>query len=622
MNVRPFMDIEARMLRLRAAVLVPLLALSIAVPAAAPDRSWARVVSPNFVVYSDAGEATAAEIAGRLEAFRRLLETAAPRGATSNPDPLVVLAFSNDAAMTPFKPLYGGRPANKSGFHLSAAGRDLVMLDVAAGRGDLRVVMHEYTHRVLSLRRGPVPLWLNEGLAELYSTATETPEGFEIGAPIESHLELLRERPALAIEDLVAVTPESAEYNERSLQSGFYAHAWGLAHYLTFGQGAPERLEAFLKRLAAGEPQLEALAAAWGGLDVLAREVRSHVLRPGLPRRVIPLAAPPASPVASGAAPRAEVEAYLGLALVLQRRREEAKSCLERAIALDPSAALPYEALGLDALLADEPTRARGMFREAIARDSRSYRAHYYFALVALEIDDETSEAAVRDALARAVELQPMFDEPYALLSRLARREGDFDKALRWAERGLAIAPEDGAGRLALAFAQIAKRRYAEGEASLRHVLASVDDFNTRESARVALRSLERYLAAARTAPGGARVDVPLGVFEELPPWLHLAAAGVRGRLESLECTDTTMTARVRVGGRRFSYSTSEAAGVYILTLKHAGTEVIDCNRPIDREAIVEFEPDIRDPSTGTLRAVIFLTPKIERIILRPAQKP
>jgi hypothetical protein len=309
----------------------------------------------------------------------------------------------------------------------------------------------------------------------------------------------------------------------------------------------------------------------------------------------------------------------------MQRRGKEAAARLERSMALAPASSLPYEALGLNALLDDDYGRATAMFAEALKRDARSYRSHFYFAHAAMQLDEEAADASIRAALARAAELNPAFPDPYPLLSRLARREGNYDVAVSWAERGLALSPNDGAVRLALAHAQVAKRRFSEGEVNLRHVAATEENFALRSAARVALRSLESYLTAVKSSAGhargadpAARLDVPLGVLEEIPEWLHLAPAGVRGRLERLDCAGTSMIARVRVAGRRFTYSTNDAPKVTILTLKHPGVELIDCDKPIDRDAIVEFEPDPIDPTVGRLKAIVFLTPKPYTIVMTP----
>ena len=76
-------------------------------------------------------------------------------------------------------------------------------------------------------------MWLNEGLAEYYSTYALAANGkrADIGRPIPRHVALLRER-FLPITQLIGVERSSELYNEGDRQSIFYAEAWALTHYL------------------------------------------------------------------------------------------------------------------------------------------------------------------------------------------------------------------------------------------------------------------------------------------------------------------------------------------------------------------------------------------------------
>ena len=60
----------------------------------------------------------------------------------------------------------------------------------------------------------PVPLWLNEGLAELYSTFESEDGKVAIGKPIERHVYWLRDQPLIPLRELFAVDVDSPTYNE------------------------------------------------------------------------------------------------------------------------------------------------------------------------------------------------------------------------------------------------------------------------------------------------------------------------------------------------------------------------------------------------------------------------
>ncbi len=71
---------------------------------------WHRIDTPNFIIVGDVSarelRATATKFEGFHEALRRVL----PSATTSAPVPTVVIVFPNNAAFTPFKPQYQGKP--------------------------------------------------------------------------------------------------------------------------------------------------------------------------------------------------------------------------------------------------------------------------------------------------------------------------------------------------------------------------------------------------------------------------------------------------------------------------------------------------------------------------------
>lgn len=79
------------------------------------------------------------------------------------------------------------------------------------------------------------PLYLNEGLAEVYATFTTGKEGGIIGRANPRHIELLRVEKWLPIPALFAVDHKSKYYTETNHANVFYAQSWLLAHYMIFG---------------------------------------------------------------------------------------------------------------------------------------------------------------------------------------------------------------------------------------------------------------------------------------------------------------------------------------------------------------------------------------------------
>jgi hypothetical protein len=276
----------ARFGRPVSACLIAFLALAVAAPS---SPAWRRIDTPNFVVVGDVSarelRATAAKFEGFHEALRRVL----PSSTTTAPVPTVVLVFASDAAFMPFKPQYQGKPREGVGGY-AAAGRDVNYIAMlSAGEAGERVIFHEYAHMILSNAVARVPLWLNEGLAEFYSTFALMNDGrrAQIGRPIVEHLVRLNGSLHVALPDLLKVDHASPLYNEGNRASDFYAESWALTHMLVNGQ--PSRvneLTDYLRRVSAGTTEMQAWEQVFG-TQRTDNELRVYLKRPAFNTVVI-----------------------------------------------------------------------------------------------------------------------------------------------------------------------------------------------------------------------------------------------------------------------------------------------------------------------------------------------
>ena len=149
-------------------------------------------------------------------------------------------------------------------------------------RDSLSTIFHEYTH-LLSRHNDDIwPLWLQEGMAEVYSTFQATGRGVRIGLPIEHHLRLLTNAPFMPLKELLAVKHDSPEYNESEHQGIFYAESWLLTQFLMNGDNASlkARFPNYTKLLRAGQPRDTALQRALGmSLPALEAELQRYLAR-------------------------------------------------------------------------------------------------------------------------------------------------------------------------------------------------------------------------------------------------------------------------------------------------------------------------------------------------------
>jgi tetratricopeptide (TPR) repeat protein len=111
------------------------------------------------------------------------------------------------------------------------------------------VATHEYTHLLIGQVGGPIPVWLNEGLAELYSTLRQDGDKVLVGIPPPGRGQALLREPWIPLGTLLSVTDDSPLYNERSRAGLFYSESWALVHMLNLDHNYRPHLAAMLAAL-------------------------------------------------------------------------------------------------------------------------------------------------------------------------------------------------------------------------------------------------------------------------------------------------------------------------------------------------------------------------------------
>jgi hypothetical protein len=259
--------------------LTVLITLAMAAPASA---AWHRVDSPNFIVVGDASVRDLRAAATKFEAFRETLRRVLPAVTSASPVPTVVVVFASEDSFLPFAPTYQGKPRRDLGGY-AIAGRNANYIAVRELGDDFtdRAIFHEYTHLIVANAVTRVPVWLNEGLAEFYSTFTLKDGGKRavIGAPIGEHLGLLNGSLRIPLVELLKADRTSPLYNEGNRASAFYAESWALTHMLLNGQ--PSRvteLSDYLQRVNNGTDEKQAWAQVFG--EQTETKFRQYVTRP------------------------------------------------------------------------------------------------------------------------------------------------------------------------------------------------------------------------------------------------------------------------------------------------------------------------------------------------------
>lgn len=427
----------------------------LAAVAAAADRPLTLIQTPNLTVLGQQPVRTLRGIALQLEQFRAVIGGLIVNAQRPLPQPTFVYVFGTRKEFEPFIPLYNGKPGSMAGYFQHDEAVNDIALQLEGFEESARIVFHEYTHLLLHNAARSIPIWLDEGLAEYYSTYALDPDGkrAHIGRPIVWHVFLLRER-FIPLADLIAVDHRSPLYNERDRQSIFYAEAWALTHYLmTAAPGGPASINAYTTAIAKGARADTAFLEAFGKTPpAFEKELRAYIHGVVFNSRVFTFTSKLAvdGPDAGRTVPAPEASAWLG---DLQRRvgrREEAAARIESALAAAPDTAMPQLTMAWLRLDQKRPDEAWAAFERAaaLAPDDFSTQFAYGVALLRREADEgrfagrTLAVERARAALLKATTANPTSSDAFAWLA-YAEMLGDRGQreAMAAIRRAIELAP-------------------------------------------------------------------------------------------------------------------------------------------------------------------------------------
>lgn len=436
------------------------------------DKPWFEARTPHFHTYSCGITQQVARLAARLEQFRVAYEALAGTQAVSSP-PIEVIALPDHESLKNFVPLYQGQPINLSGFFHRGSDENLIVLSLAeTGAGALETIFHEYAHLLLRRNQQFWPMWLNEGMADIYATFEVTGDhGVRIGKAQPIYLRILAEQALMPLPALFAVAHDSPDYNERDRQGIFYAESWLLTHYLMVGSPAHRLHFGQLTRLLRqGQTPEQSFTNAFGTpAAAMEKELRGYLKQARF--ESLSLSVGPsllnAQPMATRRVSTAEACFRLGDELMRVGRTEEAEPLFIRTAKLAPASPFAYEGMGL--LEADRGRHQEALenLKGALAHGSKSFLAYYACArekliLSAPEPDrysrlEPEAAAEVKKDLETSLSLMPEFGPAHHLLGFFELLQGtDLADATQHLKRAIELEPENPAYLLTLAQVQIA----------------------------------------------------------------------------------------------------------------------------------------------------------------------
>ena len=565
-----------------AARYVALAALAVSCLPNASAAPWKLARSTHFEVYAQTDAGSARSILLWFEQLRAFF--AAQSGRTSgDSSPVRVVVFASPKEYQP----YQLRPLADA-YYAGMGSRNYIVM-AQSGQREFRMAAHEYAHLVLRAAGLQLPRWLNEGLADFFSTVRVTGQAVELGEVLPSRLQTLVRHSWMPLPEMLTVTDESIMGGDRASANLFYAQCWALTEMLLRSPAYSSRFGELLDVLKTGEPSLEALGRIYGrSPDQITRDLHAWVEH----NQVRPIELPGVDPgeVAIQLSDVPSLGTRLLLADVLLTAGE-----LDRAEPLyrDLATEAPAEAsaaLGAIALRRGDSEGARREWKQAIARGVQDAALCYHYAVLADQAGLAPDE--IRPALERAIALQPDYDDARYQLALL----------------------EKNAGRYQAALAQFLAMRHVEHARAYAYWIAVADAYNEldhREEAQAAAKKAAGYAATSsekshaaqqayiaqtdmnvqftRGANGQTQL-VTTRVPHATRDWNPFVQAGddlrrVEATFEEVDCSGAVMRFRLLAAGKQLTVAIPDPSRVQ---MRNAPAEFV-CGPQDNRQVLVEY---------------------------------
>jgi tetratricopeptide (TPR) repeat protein len=335
----------------------------------AADPHWIRIQSPHFEIYSTASEKAGRETLEQFEQVRAFFINTLPTK-DERPLPVRIVTFNSEKEYQPYRP-----NEFATAYYRFGGERDVIVMSRGGSEHYPRAI-HEYVHLVMQHAGIKAPPWLNEGLAEFYSTLHPFGHKVVVGDVIPARLAEIQASRWVPLSVILAVDQKSPYYNEKSDAGSFYNESWALTHMLSLSPEYRPKWNQFAKAIQDGKDSAEALPEIYGKpIAVIDQDLQFYLqgrlfLSGTFDAQLEKVNQPfPAEP-----APLFDVKLML---LDLAERpgtENETKRQIEKLSAEQPSRPEPYAQLGYLAWRRGDNEEARKQFEKAFALGGRGTR--------------------------------------------------------------------------------------------------------------------------------------------------------------------------------------------------------------------------------------------------------
>jgi tetratricopeptide (TPR) repeat protein len=588
---------------------------------------WVKLETPHFELYTTAGEKKGREAILYFEQVRSFFLQASP--SKHAPEfPVRIVAFRSESQYKPYR-------MNDSAVAYYTPGRDrdyIVMEDISAEH--YPAAIHEYTHLIVKHAGLKLPLWLNEGWADLYSSLTPKGNKAEVGVLLPGRVQTLLNTKWLPLDVLASVDHNSPMYNERDKAGIFYAESWLLAHMLYLSPEYRTNFTQFVLALAKGQDTAQSFQSVYGKeLKVVADDLNRYI-KGGRFFAVlfdVKLEKSSEDPRVSDVS---AFDAGLLLAdlLSMVHKPEEARLAYRQLAQENPGQPEVQEALGYMEWHAGNQESARQYFSQAFASGTKSAQMCYDYAV--LESQTAGGGKTAIPILRRAVELKPDYVAARLQLGLLLTSERSYSEALDQLHQIQKIDPEQApAYFLALAYSDLNTGHKDEARKNAESAKKWAKAAGDSEQADSLLRYLDESKASSTSAASAQPLTKPgdqqsADNTDDRPTLRHRPEPGidghetahrnpfvkqddqmnhVEGMADSLECDGQSARFYILVGKTRMVFEIPNPSGVLI---KHSGEAHHDftcgVQKPFPVAVDYAVKPDAKKGTAGIVRELDF----------------
>lgn len=618
-------------------------------PAAAKDE-WIQIKSKNFLLIGNASEKDIRKVGTRLEQFRETFRLLFGQMNLTSPIPTNVIVFKSDSYYKNFKPKRADGKIDNFVAGYFQSGEDVNYITLSTEGEDSQTystIFHEYVHFIVNTNFGKseVPAWFNEGLAEYYeSFAIEADQTVKLGLPQGRHLEMLQQNKLVPLDTLFRISNAQLLQTGGHSRSVFYAESWALIHYLIQG-GKTGALGSFLDFLLKDTPPEKAFQDAFQiTYAQMESELKKYVSKSSYQYQQITLAKKLVFDAEMQALPLGEAasNAYLGDLLFHTDRVDDAEPYLLSALKLQPDSSVANTTLGMVKLKQRKFDEAKKYLESAISGDQKNHIALFRYAfLLSREAQDDfgyvrgfDKETAnkMRDALNKAIAVNPAFTESYELLAYVNLVSSEqLDESIALLKSALKYQPGNQRYTLRIAEILLRQSKLAEAELIAQKIASTTDDPATKSRADALLNAVNRMKQyneqqiADRKAYEAKATDVnrdgdtfatddPHVNIRSINGALRKLPAGekrVIGSIQKIDCKTRPLVYTIKTPTETFTVSSNDFESLTLNAFTpEANKAQIGCDENLAAmNAVITYRPKIIPRSTvrGELVAVEFV---------------